>query len=542
MNQHSSTLSNVAKHYVKLLNVPVTSSTIVDAIEQSPYYPSLYSLSAVFDRFDITNQAFNLGKEEMHNLEAPFVAYFNLPSGGSDFILVTDLSSTHVHYLSADKKKHKITFDGFAARFKNIVFAAEAKETSGEPNYAAKLKEEKKADLKRRLMITGSSLALFSACVLLFLPLVQNLNWINLGSAVWVTAAKLLGVGVVVLLFLYEIDKSNSIVKSICSAGKKTSCDAVLTSKGSKIFGMSWSEIGAYYFLSTSLFLMSPGVTWEVKVAWLALASAVASPYIIFSLFYQWRVIKKWCTLCLLIQAALALEFSWSLANFWVPFNGFGNIFNPQALITILICLLLPMVAWTGLKTLIIKAKQAPKFEAQYKRMLFNPEIFNGLMQLQPVAADGWQDIGITIGNPLAPNTIIKVCNPYCGPCAKAHPVLEEIIHRNKNYKLKVIFTSTDSPEDRGGAVAKHLLAVAAKGDEQQTSKALDDWYLPEKKDYEVFASKYPMNGELKAQSQKIQAMSKWCDDSSIAFTPTIFLNGKRLPETYTLEELKSIL
>jgi len=51
--------------------------------------------------------------------------------------------------------------------------------------------------------------------------------------------------------------------------------------------------------------------------------------------------------------------------------------------------------------------------------MLFNPEIFNGLMQLQPVVTDGWQDIGITIGNPEATNTIIKVCNPYCGPALK---------------------------------------------------------------------------------------------------------------------------
>jgi len=43
------------------------------------------------------------------------------------------------------------------------------------------------------------------------------------------------------------------------------------------------------------------------------------------------------------------------------------------------------------------------------------------------------------------------------------------------------------------------------KGDEQQTTKALDDWYLPAKKEYEVFASKHPMNGELKAQGDKIQ-------------------------------------
>ena len=33
-----------------------------------------------------------------------------------------------------------------------------------------------------------------------------------------------------------------------------------------------------------------------------------------------------------------------------------------------------------------------------------------------------------------------------------------------------------------------------------KSQHALDDWYLAPKKDYEVFAEKYPMNGELKMQ------------------------------------------
>jgi len=37
----------------------------------------------------------------------------------------------------------------------------------------------------------------------------------------------------------------------------------------------------------------------------------------------------------------------------------------------------------------------------------------------------------------------------------------------------------------------------------------LDDWYLADKKDYETFAGKYPMNGELQTQGNKIEAMDK---------------------------------
>lgn len=157
----------------------------------------------------------------------------------------------------------------------------------------------------------------------------------------------------------------------------------------------------------------------------------------------------------------------------------------------------------------------------------------------RPLQQDGYQNIGIEIGNPDAENIIIKVCNPYCGPCATAHPVLDEIIHNNKNVKLKLIFTASNDKEDRRGIAARHLLAINEKHDVQQTQQALDDWYLAERKDYEVFAAKYPMNGELKQQEGAIEKMEEWCNEAEIMHTPTLFINGHRLPEKYKIEELK---
>lgn len=194
------------------------------------------------------------------------------------------------------------------------------------------------------------------------------------------------------------------------------------------------------------------------------------------------------------------------------------------------------------IKPLILKAKDEPIYKAAYKRLLYNPETFNYLLQQQATAPDGFQNLGITLGNPDAENTIIKVCNPYCGPCAKAHPVLDKIIHNNKNVKLKLIFTASNDKDDKRGIAARHLLAINEKHDVHQTQQALDDWYLADKKDYEVFASKYPINGEVKQQEMQIDEMKKWCNEAEITHTPTIFINGKRLPESYSVNELKYIL
>lgn len=50
------------------------------------------------------------------------------------------------------------------------------------------------------------------------------------------------------------------------------------------------------------------------------------------------------------------------------------------------------------------------------------------------------------------------------------------------------------------------------------------------------------MNEELKKQEEEIDKMRAWCDEAEITFTPTIYVNGYRLPEKYKVEELKYIL
>ena len=72
--------------------------------------------------------------------------------------------------------------------------------------------------------------------------------------------------------------------------------------------------------------------------------------------------------------------------------------------------------------------------------------------------------------------------------------------------------------------------------------EALDEWYTAEKKDYEVFAKKYPLNGELSQQGAKLEEMDKWCKENNISYTPTFFVNGYQLPEMYNIEDLIYLL
>ena len=119
---------------------------------------------------------------------------------------------------------------------------------------------------------------------------------------------------------------------------------------------------------------------------------------------------------------------------------------------------------------------------------------------------------------------------------------MEELVNQGK-INLQILFTATTENFDRSGKPVRHLLALDEKyKDRKQIEKALGDWYLAKEKDYDSFAKKYPMNGELVTQTHKLEAMSDWCKKENIRHTPTIFVNGHELPSEYDVKDLIDLL
>ena len=149
MAQNSRTnLSNVAVKYMQLLKLPVTKTTLKNNLEENPYYPSLYSLSTVFSRLKIDNQAFEIDSENLQQFTPPFIAYLNVPANGKDFVLVTKITNTTVNYIAEGSKTKTISKENFLKGFQKIVFVAEGTAQSGEKAYAENLQKEKKLENK----------------------------------------------------------------------------------------------------------------------------------------------------------------------------------------------------------------------------------------------------------------------------------------------------------------------------------------------------------------------------------------------------------
>jgi uncharacterized membrane protein len=301
------------------------------------------------------------------------------------------------------------------------------------------------------------------------------------GFSIIFTLLTLFGCIVGGLLIWYELDQYNPILKQICSAGKKANCGAILNSKASKIAGISWSTIGFTYFAGGLFTLLFAGITNAYALFILAWLNIFAIPYVFFSVYYQWHIAKQWCVLCLCVQGLLVLQLVTALIAEWHTAISINAVISSEIITLILFAYTIPFIIVNLLLPAYRSAKESKRNKTELQRLKHNPEIFEALLSKQKAITESTEGLGIIIGNPKAPHKIIKVCSPYCGPCAKAHISMEELLHNNPDIQIQILFTETNNEGDIKAPLVKHLLAIAESG-ETITRQALDDWYLADKK------------------------------------------------------------
>ncbi len=530
-NNYDSNINAVIS-FLKVLQVKVNNATVNETMQNHPDYPSMLCISDSLNKWKIPNAVAKIKPDAIDELPVPFIAHirkWEIP-----LAIVTELTENSVSWIIKNNAKLEIiSKEDFLKTWTGVYLIAEPTNDSGEKNYQA----NKQKAFINTLVPTSLFLLLSS---LLFINIYNDAaNNTAINKLAFFIQWVLLFAGVIVtsLLLWYEVDKNNPVLQKVCTGIAKGNCNAILTGKQAKLFNwLSWSEIGFFYFMGSFLVLSFTGNNAITALSWL---SILALPYTIFSVYYQWRVAKQWCVLCLAVQAILLLSaVNVLINNLLLPI---GN-YSAKFIIYFLFLFALPALLWFALKPFILKLQESKTTKREYLRIKFNSQVFEALLKKQKAITISTECLGIAIGNPNATNTLIKICNPYCPPCARAHPKIEKLLNEIPNLKVQIIFTTPNKADNPGFKPVNHLLAIASQNNENKTKHALDDWYLPEKKDYDIFNNKYPLNGELMQQGNKIEAMEKWCNDMEIKATPTILINGYQLPDAYSIEDLQYFL
>ncbi len=536
-------------HLCKYMKLKITSGSLKKKLLEHPNYPSLASVGDVLNEFGVMNTCIKVPLEKIKSLPVPFIAHMGGDKSAvhNIFVPIYDKSDAGFKLYNPKTKLTEFwTNDSFSKSYSGIVMLLEIDENSGEKAYSQLLAKERKQFAQSFFLI--SFLPIITIIYCLYTVTSKPINLVI--APTLFTIITLIGPIISALIIWHDIDKYNPIVRQVCKPSTKVNCTAVLNSKGARIFGISWSLIGFTYFSGMLLTLLMSGIVNQSTLKLLSILNFFTLPYIIYSVYYQAIVLKQWCLLCLLIQALLFLQFLAAyLGNFYSKYDLSHDIIAIETINTTLSFVII-FACISILINLIRNSKEDRIRTTELQRLKNDYEIFSLLLERQKIVQHSPKGLGIQLGKPDAPYKLIKVCNPYCDPCAKAHPIAKSIIENNEEVSLQIIFTATTNENDQRKAPTAHLLALTSVNEKNLIKTALDDWYSTPDKNYDTFASKYPLNGELNLQDAKIAEMKKWCDISDVSFTPTFFVclgndnNSKyyELPRIYTLNDLKYFL
>ena len=346
-----------------------------------------------------------------------------------------------------------------------------------------------------------------------------------------------LGLAVAILIILQSIDHRNPLVQQLCGGGTKTDCNHILGSKAAKITSwLGWADVGLFYYAGSFLLLMNSNNYTTITI--LCAFNVLSLPFTFYSVYYQWKVAKSWCRLCLYIQALLWVQGAFSI--YYLLNLSSSLSLNVFELIKAFSLFILPAFVWLLVKPYIQDFKQIAPLKKQLSRLKFDTETFKFhlLKQAKYVAP---ADISFVLGNPNAALEITIVSNPFCNPCAKAHEMLDQWLNKGLDFKLNIVFMPGNEKELKYQFI--HNLFALKANDFSMAKKALHTWFETEKRELNQWKEKFPINdynqGDLLTLLEK---QNDWCKLAEINATPTFLINGYKVPTNYQLRDLKYIL
>ena len=512
------TLSHLVHLLLKKNDISIDSDELEFQIRTHPTYPSLHAITGVLNHFNIENLAVEVPVdiETINSLPDTFLAQTKI-DGQSQFTVVSKTNNKLDLHTDAKIKK-TVTQDNFLTQFTGIVLAVEKSESSA---------ETERSTNNNKNIISAFSLIGLVLLLLSFFNVSQSIvTLIHFGLS-------LTGLYISYVIIKQENGETTALGDAFCSnPTEKKSCNAVLSSKGAKLGAyLKISDASLIYFLGISLSLFTL-ILSGTGASLIMLISLIALPIVVYSIYYQAFVVKKWCALCLSIVAVLCIQAVLAFVNFNV-------IFNTQAVILIGLSFSTSIVFWLTQSQLIKEHLSLKDVKMKYVKFKRNFELFNTQLDKSEVVNTDINNINeITFGNPNSPLHIVAVTNPLCGHCKPVHKLLENILNQYKDtVKITIRFNvNTKDFNNPGTQIALRILELYNTDDSSICLDAMHDIYTD--LSTEQWFKKWKKTSDTNTYGKILDTENQWCNKNNINFTPELLINGKSYPKAYDREDL----
>lgn len=506
-------MNNILTSFLKALHVKYTSAYAEKLYEEHPHKYNLYGLSKMLEVYGIANAGVRINDKNIQSLETPFIAHI-----GNDFVVVNKVTNKQVSYHWRDKEIN-VTEDQFKNLWSGVVLIAETDENSIEPDYLQ----------HRKLHL----LNLCQNILLVAIPLIALL-WIYSKQEFHIANAFLfllyaIGALTSLLLVQKQIYAHGQYADKICSLFKQKDCNNVLESEAAKIFGwLSWSEIGLGYFLS-NLLLMT---VWPELISYLILINFLVLPYTIWSAWYQYKVVKQWCMLCLVVQGILWLVVLVSYIGELIQLPDF----NMPDICKVGMVYIFPTLFINKVSSGLAIQRKTTHIKQELNSLKTTEEVFNALLKKQPYHPIGVTDSSILFGNPDASLRISILTNPHCEPCAKMHTRVEKLLQKaGDKLCIQYIFSAFNDDLLKSN---RFLIAAYQNESREKVEEIYHRWYEKEKYHADSYLESLGYDITSEAVTEELKQHNEWKETNKLSATPTILVNGYLLPEHYQIEDM----
>jgi uncharacterized membrane protein len=504
-------LSSLAYKWLSLTGSKVSSTYCKDEITAHPDYPALTALTDFLESGGMEYDAVQADASYIHEFQYPLLAHIKEP--GNEYLhLVSDVS--------AWEKQKEITknWSGIA-----LYTPKDSKWENAENEQFQKLQQRNKAIA---IIFIAAGILAWVVSILLYPHwLVNTFGLLSLA-----------GLAISVAALGTELGYQSKLIKQVCGTVSNGGCEKVLRSKFAKgIAGITPADASVLYFSAQFIIYLlgcvyNPLLTGIINLAFAGVTVAG------WSIYTQAVKLKEWCALCLCIVGVLLLQSGISfmeanlLSNTYLSYGAF-----------IVLSLFLTL-GFLPLKQL-IKTSTGYKNELNaLKKWKTDASLFLTQLDTEPQADIRIWENDLLIGNPDAPLRITVACNAYCGPCAKAHTELDAILERfpgKVNVQIRLLCNPENETDKRTIATKAILQKATEIRDSDKMHSMLTDWF------HWMDLGKWQQKWHCDTESNVDEVLKNhgtWIDDAEIAFTPTFFINGKRMPGRYNLKDIEKLI
>ncbi len=514
-------MKNLLEIFLDEIDVRHTHKFASQLYNEHPNKYNMLGLKQMLHRYGVESVGIKQDEKELEELVYPCILHVL-----GDFVIGRGVEDGVVEYLW-NGKETKEPAEDFRKRWSGNALLPINSPVAQEPDY--------KANLMRELTERGKYLfIMLLPLVFVFYGFISNGLWRDI-PAMSLSVLNLTGMAISLLLIQKQLFKENKFADRICSMFHQKDCNNVLFSEKAKLLDtFSWSEIGTAYFLVQSLSL----VLYPACFPAAAIISWLAMPYGIWSVWYQWRVVKQWCMLCLIVQ--MLVWTSGILAIWWFFVGETVLTFDAILLKDIVLISLLMALAVILLHFVTSSMhyrEELATTKQKYNAIKADEAVFNAKLQEQEEFVTTKEDSAIIMGAEDAKYKVTVLSNPHCEPCAKMHERISKVLEACKEtVSVQYILSAFNDDLLRSN---RFLIAAFLQTDYQAAMQIYELWYKEGKNDADAFISRWDFDLNTPEVDSEMERHKQWREKTKLTATPTIIVNNRMLPtDTYQIEDL----